>query len=173
MVNTEAEARAAIEAEWNKLCNAEPVAAQPVPKVKALEWKRSFWNQADPDMEHIVDVWEAFGAGHIQGWVEQQKDGKFYTDGQQFDTMEAARDAAQADYDQRIMAAIEPAAIHQDRDAVIEECAKLADAAAEGLKLREGPDKRRDPLNKQIVAIKVFARDIAASLRSLKTGEAK
>ncbi len=44
-------------------------------------------------------------------------------------------------------------------------CAKIADDEADKLKLRDGPDKRRDPLNKQIVAMKVVCRDIAASIR--------
>ena len=47
-----------------------------------------------------------------------------------------------------------------------EACAKIADAEADKLKLRDGPDKRRDPLNKQIVAMKVVCRDIASAIRN-------
>jgi len=56
-------------------------------------------------------------------FIERGADGWWVTEGLlgrdilgPYDTYKAARDAAQADYDQRIMAAVEPAAIHQDDD---------------------------------------------------------
>lgn len=84
--------------------------------VRALEWAKAAWSSSDTDYEHIVEIWKAFGAGHIQGWVEEQKDGKFYSDGEQFDTLAEAKAYVQAKHAQTILSSLEasPAPVSEE-----------------------------------------------------------
>lgn len=86
--------------------------------VKPLQWSTSNWNRASADLEYLKEVWEGFGAGHIQAWIEHRTDGKFYSDGEQFDTLDAAKAFGQTQYERRILSAIEQEqepATHQAR----------------------------------------------------------
>lgn len=82
----------------------------------------------------------------------------------QEDIMKAAKDALQewhADPQGRLLVEVVAKAILAER----QRCAKIADHEADKLRLRDVADKRRDPLNKQIVAMKVACRDIASAIR--------
>ena len=93
-------------------------------KVKALEWVKHKGDQ------HCKSAWTCGGIG---GWyaIEHRHEGHFdmwapnNPDGGRFSNLEAAKAAAQADYEARILSALEPSA---GRSAVLEEAARALEA---------------------------------------------
>ncbi|EKF40874.1 hypothetical protein NA8A_18322 [Nitratireductor indicus C115] len=90
-------------------------------KVRALEWKRYRDGDADA-VTPFGDVYTAYAGGY---WriTERGKAGKFIRAG--FDTA-SAKAAAQADYERRVLSALEPAPSPIVDDAMVERAARNA-----------------------------------------------
>ena len=120
-------------------------------RVKALEWG-----------EECSTEFRAVSMGilyHVGFY-----DGSWCFLGQEYYTPEAAKAAAQADYETRILAAIEPAPDHSEWNAAIE-------AAAKEAKERLYPKNPQDDWTEYAKIHAAAAINVSAAIRDLKKGQ--